>query len=301
MSKDYSKYIQFLAAEYNVLYVGKESIDVFDTIESYFKSSSKIEMSSALLEQFTSTLSKCHINLVIFDVEDNNEMVFDFYNIVQSFDENILVLLMFNPKEYRKVFDVVPLVDATLSYPFSDALFYKRLFMLLSSEYALRSIGRREVVLKNSKDINEDALDEFFDIYEGSSLFIADELAGMAAALNDGNLSKNFLINIANKLEEVADIFSKTAKTEQITPIYKELAEYLRSIDLSSLEASTLKGFDSLAEILNDISVYLMDMFVDRIFKDVNIYKDSLQSNIDYMKSIFDDGCEEESGELDFF
>ncbi len=300
MRRDYSTYLQFLASEYNILYIGKDSEDIYDETAAYFMSSSKVDINSYILQKIEAILTKRHIKVVVIDVKDNNKLAVDFYKRIRAFDDEILILLMFNPKEYKKLFTIVPLVDATVSYPIDKDIFHKRLFTLLSSYYAINSIGRREIVLKQNNVIQEESIDRFFDTYEGSSLFIADDLIEMVNALKAGNISHQFMVNIAEQLDKVANIFSKAEQTKSVTPIYEDLASYLRDLDLEAIEPQNLKGFTYLSEILSDVSVYLMDMFVDRIFKDVYIFEHSLQNNIEFMKNQLQ-GIEENKSEVDFF
>lgn len=299
MSKDYSNYLQFLAAEYNILYIGKDSEDIYDETSSYFMSSSKVNINKKIFDKITSIMTKRHINLVIIDVKDNNPIAVDFYNAIKKFNEDTLIMLLFNPKEYKKLFEIIPLVDTTVSYPIDKDIFHKRLFTILSRTYAMNSIGRRDIVLKQS-NVTEDSIDEFFDTYEGSSLFIADKLTEIVDDLNAGNLTHHFLVNIAKQLDEIANIFSKNEQTNEVTMIYEDLASYLKNLDLSKIAPENLKGFSYLCEILNDVNVYLMDMFVDRLFKDVYVFKHSLKSNIEFMKNKLD-GIDEDKSELDFF
>jgi len=299
MGKEYINYLQFLAADYNVLYIGKDHDKVFDEISSYFITSSKIDVNREILEKITPILIKRHINLVIIDVEDNNELASGFFNAIKTFNEELLVMLMFNPKEYKKLFEIVPLVDTTVSYPIDRKVFYKRLFTILSAPYAMNSIGRRKIVLKQ-ENVKEESIEQFFDTYEGSSLFISDDLVELINSLNAGNISHDFFINIADALDKVADIFSKAQETKSVTPIYEKLAQYLRDVDLNEIKPENLKGFTYLSAILSDVSVYLLDMFVDRIFKDVCVFEHSLESNIEFLKNTLD-GKDEDAGEIDFF
>jgi len=303
MDKDYGNYLQFLAAEYNILYIGKNSEEVYDVASSYFLSTSKVDINKEILAKISSILTKRHINLVVIDVKDNNPIAIDFYNAIKALDSKILVMLMLNSKGCEKLSEIVPLVDAITLYPVDENIFYKRLFTLLSCSYAMNSIGRRKIILKQPNVI-EDSMDKFFDTYEGSALFIADDLMDMVTNLNDGNLTHQFLVNIADKLDEIAEIFSKAKQTNPVTPIYENLALYLRRLDLSKVEPKDLKGFTYLTEILRDVSVYLMDMFVDRILKDVYIFKYSLDSNIKFMQSTLEGKNEDEDeneSKLDFF
>ncbi len=301
MSKDYGKYLQFLASEYNILYIGKDSQEIYDKTSEYFLSASKVDVNVQILEKMNTILTKRHINVVVFDVKDNNPLIGDFLKAVQSFDDEIMTLLMFEPKEYRKLFDVVPHVDISISYPIEEEIFQKKIFTLLSRGYALNSIGRREIILKQ-ESVTEDSMDKFFDTYEGSALFLSDDLMDIVKNLNDGNLSQQFFVNIAQRVDEVADIFSKAEQTNSVTIIYEDLASYLRSLDLEKIEPENLSGFTYLSEILSDVSIYLMDMFVDRIFKDVYVFKHSLKNNIEFMQNKLKGRSEDEDeSELEFF
>ncbi len=300
MSKEYGKYLQFLASEYNILYIGKDSQDIYDETSEYFLSASKVDINVEILEKINSILTKRHINVVVIDVEDNNPLAVDFYYALRKYDEEMLILLMFNPKEYRKLFEIVPHVDATVSYPIDRDIFHKKLFTILSRSYAVNSIGRRDIILKQ-ENVIEESIDKFFDTYEGSALFLADDLMDMVKDLNSGNLSHHFMMNIATHLDEVATIFSKTEQTSSVTPIYEELAIYIRELDLENIDPENFKGFSYLSEILKDVSIYLMDMFVDRIFKDVHIFEDSLENNIGFMKNKLSGTTEEDASELEFF
>ena len=301
MSKDYSNYLQFLASEYNILYIGKNSKIIYDSISGYFASSSKIDLNEEMLEKIHSVLTKNHINIVIFDVQENNPLVNDFFQAVKAFNDEVMTLLIFEPKEYTTLFEIVPFVDINVTYPIEQKLFHKKLFTLLSRPYTLNSIGRREIILKQ-ENVTEDSTEKFFDTYEGSALFLADELMDIVKNLNDGNLSHQFFINIAKRLDAVGDIFSKAQQMNSVVTIYKNLASYLRSLDLENIEPINLSGFTYLSEILSDVSIYLMDMFVDRIFKDVYVFEHSLQNNIEFMENTFAGKNEDEDeSELEFF
>jgi len=301
MNKKYDKYLQFLASEYNILYIGRDSEEIYDDMSGYFLSSSKVDVNVQILDKINTILMKRHINIVVFDVKDNNPLVADFLKAIQSFDGEMMTLLMFEPKEYKKLFDVVPHIDISISYPIDKDIFQKKIFTLLSRSYALNSIGRREIILKQ-KSVTEDSMDKFFDTYEGSALFLADDLMDVVKNLNDGNLSHQFFVNIANKLDEVASIFAKAERTKSITPIYENIASYLRNIKLEEIKPQNLSAFNYLSEILSDVSVYLMDMFVDRIFKEIHIFKDSLDNNMQFMKSKLEGKSEDEDeSELEFF
>jgi len=301
MSKNYHHYLQFLASEYNILYVGKNSRNIYDDISIYFAQASKIDINERTLNNIENTLRKNNINIVIFDLQENNPLIIKFFHIITSFSDEIMTLLIFEPNEYKNLSDVIPFVDINISYPINKQIFQKKLFTLLSRSYALNSIGRREIILKQ-KSVTESSIDKFFDTYEGSALFLADELIDLVKKLNDGNLSYSLFKTIANKLDEVANIFSKIEQLNSVTIIYKDFSVYLREIKLENIEPQHLSGFNNLSEILSDVAIYLLDMFVDRIFKDVYIFEHSLQNNIEFTKNKLSGRSEDDDdSDLEFF
>jgi len=301
MSKDYHNYLQFLASEHNILYIGKNSKAIYDDISNSFAHSSKIDLNEKTLDNIDIILTKDAIDIVIFDVQDNNPLIIEFFHKIDSFNEEILTLLMFEPKEYKKLFDVIPFVDINVSYPINKQIFQKKLFTLLSRSYTLNSIGRREIILKQTS-VTESSIDKFFDTYEGSALFLADELMELVNELNNGNLSYELFNKIADKLDEVANIFSKTQQLNSVTLIYKDFSIYIRNLKLEDIQPQQLSSFTNLAEILSDVSIYLLDMFVDRIFKDVYIFEHSLQNNIEFTKNRLSGKSEDDDdSDLEFF
>jgi len=299
MHKAYGKYLQFLAADYNILYIGKGASDIYNEISEYFAKASKIDMNEEMLEKISLTISKNQTNIVILDVDKNDLLAIEFFKTLKEYHTEVLIVLLFEPQEYSKLLEIMPFVDASLSYPINNELFHQRIFGVLSIPYTIKSIGRRDLVLKQD-NTSEDSMDEFFDIYEGSSLFISDDLLSMVNDLNAGNLSHEFFLDIATKLKEVSDIFTKTEKTNSVSEVFLDLAHYLEKLKLDEIEPANLKAFDYLSNILNDVSIYLLDMFVDRIFKDVYVFEHSLQSNIEFMENALK-GVDEDEGELDFF
>jgi len=299
MGKDYNSYLQFLAAEYNVLYIGKKSKNDFDEALSYFKSSGKMDLEEIGAVNIASTLSKYSIDVVIMDSQENDIVVTRFYDSIRKYNPDIMIMLLLNQKQCKDICNTMLDVDMTVSYPIDMQQFYKRLFVLVSAPYTIKSIGRRDIVLKQT-NVVEDSMDKFFDRYEGSSLFLADDLTDIVNDLKGGELSYEILANISEKLDEIASIFSKTKQTADVSPIFLELSKYIKELKLDEIKPENLKGFDYLYEILNDVSVYLLDMFVDRIFKDVYVFEYSLKNNIEFMQNKLSD-VQEDEGELDFF
>jgi len=299
MSRNYSKYLQFLAADANLLYIGKTPDKKLNEIFPFFASILKIDSNQDMLDKISFTLTKREINIIIIDADKNTQIVQSFYNAIKKFNLDILTILMFHPKEYESLLEIIPLVDTTISYPVNEKVFCKKIFGVLSIPYTIKSIGRRDIVLKQESTV-ETSIDEFFDMYEGSSLFLSDDLLSLSKDLNNGTLSYELFNEIATKIDEVASIFIKNEETKYVSAVFFHLSQYLSTLKLEEIQPENLQAFNYLSDILSDVSIYLLDMFVDRIFKDVYIFSESLKSNIEFMQNALE-GQNNDEGELDFF
>ncbi|MDQ7061668.1 MAG: hypothetical protein Q9M43_11285 [Sulfurimonas sp.] len=148
MSKNYSKYVEFLASKYNILYIGKQSERIYDETSTYFLSASKIDMLDTMLDKLDTVLMKRHINIIVIDATANTTLVEKYYKHIMKFDEEMLTLLLYEPTKYHTVFDIAAGVDAVITYPINKDIFHKKLFTVLSRSYAMNSIGRREIIVK---------------------------------------------------------------------------------------------------------------------------------------------------------
>jgi len=301
MDKEYSDYLKFLASDYNILYIGDDFELIYDEVSLSFLSSSSLEVSNKNLKNLNIFLKKRDIDIVIFNLNNNEELILKFFNVIKDFNNEIMTFLIFKQQAFKNLFELISSVDIILSYPINKNIFQKKLFTLLSSSYTLNSIGRKEIKFKE-ENISEDSIDDFFDIYEGSALFLADEFKDIVKKLDAGNISNHFFMKIAQELDEVANIFSNNKHTISVTIIYENLASYLRNLDLETIEAQNLSGFTYLSEILDDVSLYLINMFVDRIFKDIYVFEQSLINNIEFMKNkLLGIDEDNDESELEFF
>ena len=71
---------------------------------------------------------------------------------------------------------------------------------------------------------------------------------------------------------------------------------------LEAIAPASLHGFNHLSAIIEDTNANLMDMFVDRIFKDVYVFEHSLRSNIKFMENVLTPNVNlSDESELEFF
>jgi len=296
----HSHYLQFLAQNYNILLFSERHYEAYDQLETFFESAIQRNLHDSELENISITLLTNKIEVVILDSTEYAAQAKLFYNALQEYSNRIVVLTIINRHINDDMLDLIEWSDHIIFDNFSFTQLKGRLVQILSVFYAILSIGRRDISLKRGS-ANVNTLVNFLDLYEGSSLFIVDELIELNQKLKNGELSKELLSEIGKKCYEIADIFSKNELISTASASFKDLGDFLIHLDLTAVKPEGLKAFDYLCEIICDLNKNLMDMFVDRILEDVNIFEHSLENNIEFMKlNLFPEQTEDKS-QLDFF
>lgn len=149
-------------------------------------------------------------------------------------------------------------------------------------------------------NIDTTATEEFLDTYEGEIMFVCDDLAEMVDAIDKKNINRALLVEISEKAQEVSDIFLSSTYTQHVTPIFLELANFLRAFDVEAYGADH-EGYVYLARIVEDIKMYIDEYFVQRQFSDVYLFEDSLLNSIEFMERAFAGEKEEDISEVEFF
>jgi len=301
ITKNHSNYLKFLAQGYNTLLLSSSHYDEYDAISEYFDASIQRKLSEEELENSTLTIMNNYIDIVILDFIDDYDLALKFYEIVTKYKPRITIVALFPHNCRNNMLALIEEADAILFEGFTVYQLKDILFVQLSIFYTIKSIGRRDMKIGSGSQEMGINLDEFFDMYEGSSLFIIDELVSFNKSLKNGDLNPQLIEKISQKLLEISDIFAKNSEISDIASIFKDLSIYLKELDFTTIKPESLYAFDYICEILDDTSSYIMDMFVDRVFQDTYIVKHSLENNIAYVKNILASHGEEDSSKLEFF
>lgn len=298
-TKQHSHYLKFLSQGYNILLLSDRNIEYFDIISSDFDSANQRNLTQTELDNLTFTLMNNNIDIVLLDLSNNNNLSDSFFESILSYNDRIVIIGIV--EDEIESLTTINKLDEFLFKSFTLEELKDKIFKILSIYYTVKSISRRDVNIgTGSAELSSD-LDEFFDMYEGSSLFIVDELMEMSLALHSGELSPKLISNIADKILEIAHIFNSNEEIKDVYPIFKDFSNFLKDLNLATIEPSSLHAFDYLAAIIDDTNTNLMDMFVDRLFKDVYIFEHSLENNIKFMKNALSSETNNDESELEFF
>jgi len=299
-TKQHSHYLKFLAQGYNILLLSDKSIENFNEITDCFDTANQRNLTQIELDNLTFTLMNNNIDIVLLDLSEKNNLSDAFYEAISSYNKRIVLIGIVD-----YAVESLHLIKKLDEFIFTDCSIEElkdKIFKILSVYYTIKSVSRRDVNIDTGSSELSNDLDEFFDMYEGSSLFIVDELMEMNHSLRSGELSPELINNIAEKIEEISNIFNSNKEIHDVAPIFNDFAKYLQNLDLATIQPSSFQAFDYLVAIIDDTNTNLMDMFVDRLFKDVYIFEHSLENNIAFMKNALTPNEEEvDESELEFF
>lgn len=300
MKSQFKTYLQFLGNDKNLIIYSNESLEEYEDIFMMFKTFCVIEINQFTLENISTVLLDNKADMVIVFDNENDEDIIKIFSSIKVFNKNIDTL--FISKNIKlSLHDILNEVDSILFKPMNINNLAKGLFTALSTSYTLKNIINTEKSLsKIPKPIDIDDFEEFLDTWEGKIMFLSQDIDEIVSRFDSGELSNELIQLCIEKIDEVEKIFRSTSYTKKVSPIFDKLSKYLKVLKIENIDIKNVEGFEYLSRIMEDINTYIVEYFVDRIFKDVHVFEDSLLSNINFMENKLA-GCGDDDSELHFF
>lgn len=300
-TKQHSHYLKFLAKGHNSLLISNRHFEQFDKVKDEFNLGIQRVINEDEVDNLTNTLMQNNIDIVIIDFIEEIQNAKEMYKTIVNYNDRIVVIGITDEEYINNISDILNKLDGLLFNSFTAEELKDKLFINLSVFYSIKAIAARDMKIVSGSSTSNDELDCFFDTYEGQLLFTIDELVELNQSLKAGELSAELLKIVAQKIQTLADIFAKEEKTNDVVDVFEDFSIYLKTLDLSNIDASSLHAFDYLCAIIDDINTYMMEMFVDRVFKDVYIFQHSFENNLRFMKDAISLNDAEDDSELEFF
>mgnify|MGYP000341275052 CR=1 FL=1 len=291
------RYLKFIMSDQNLLLLSNKELNEFQGIFDYFNTFVVNDITQTTLKHIDSTLMQDHTDIVVINCYVNNVLIIDIIKKIKEFDEKITVIIILPTQNIQEYIETINYSDIVLTDNFLRKDLSKKLIKNLHDNYSVKAI------LKNNDENDEKiGVDVYLDTFEGEVLFLIEELRHFVKDLDNGNLSKELFSEISLKLQEVATVFSRHNYTRKVSSIFTELGIYLDLLDIKSIEIENLEGFEYLSRIIEDISTYLFEYFVSRVFVDIYLFEDSLADSIQFMKDRLKSAdTSNDTSELSFF
>ena len=133
-------------------------------------------------------------------------------------------------------------------------------------------------------------------------MFINEDLTVELEALKNLDMSKEVFSNISASLIKLANVMKKNINLVHLGTLFFEFSQFLDAIEIDKIEPSKYSAFDYLSHIIEDLTLYIDELFVYRLFKDVKVFEDSMSNNISYFEAeLYGLEIDSNSDNLEFF
>lgn len=290
--------INSLTLNANILIVGQLEEKLKLMIDNYLKNKEYLDFTDDSIDILNSALYG-KFDVIIFVLDKKSYELFDKNMIL--IPENAIFII--NEEVYLNFKSKINLIYSLLINPISEELLLNKIYGLLTIKETNNLFKTKEkIVNKYQNSIVNSDIDNFLDLYSGNIMFINDDLNEKLVLLKDFEISKELFSKIILNLIQLADILNENKNLEHLSNLFFEFSKFLDSIDLQQINPSKYESFDYLTNIIEDITLYLDELFVYRLFKDSKIFEDSLENNIEYFKAkLLEDNKKDDIDNLEFF
>lgn len=300
MKRHYKGYLGVLAYKKRVLVFDDntlllqtqpEILDAFEIFNSY-------AANEITEEHLSSILTTWKPDAVIIE-SANPDDVIRLCTQVSEFNWKTSIIVIVPDNAFAPDFrNANAIADTMLCRPCSDEALIHKIVTALAAKQTMIQLSMTldlENLLNDSSDI------ETFKItFEGNILLLCESLQALSLRLQDGELSPLIFNEIADAMEAIAQIFAHHHYTQHVSQVFQNIGDYLRHFNFETIDISTLEGFDYLINIVDDITLYVKNFFVNRLFSDVYVFEHSLENSIEFMKNRLEKR-EDTMSELEFF
>jgi len=297
MIHNLKEYYTYSVKDKNLLIYSNNDFSKYDTTLNEFHSHRSINITQLSIDKLGAYIVTHSIDTLLIDLTVDAKNICDVLDTLNQKINLILYLRMDCEEPYPKL---INMCEAIIAEPFNDDVLMYKFFTMLNYSCAIGAMNNSASSMSNSLDIDKENLEDYLDTYEGQILFLSEKLQDTVAKLDSGELNDELLQQIAIEIDEVASVFSNHYYTKKVTPIFIELSNYLKKLDIKQINIKDIEGFEYLSRIIEDINLYVVEYFVDRVFTDVYVFEDSLKNSIQFMQDRLSDK-EDDLSELEFF
>lgn len=292
------KVLKFVMHDKNLLLLSNDDFSSFNNIFESFNTFVVNEIKPDTINHTNAILMQERTDIVIINCYEDKEVILKIIKEIKEFNEKISIIIIIPSNDFERNIDTINYADFVLVEPFSSENLFNKLYASLNDTCSIKSTFKT----KNISKVEDESVEVFLDTFEGEILFLNEELIEYVTKIDNGELSHELLSEIALKMKEVSVVFSRHNYTKSVSPVFKELASYLNTLDLQKIKIENIEGFVFLARIIDDIQNYLFEYFVSRIFVDVYVFHDSLKNSIKFMEDrLKTSDTSHDNSELNFF
>jgi len=293
-----SNKINMLTKESRVLILGTLEDYLHDSINKYFIHKDYFDLNKDSLNILNESFFE-QFDIIIFSFNKENFNLFQ--KELKKIPEKSICLIC--DDIYLDFKSYLNSSFAVLLKPVSEESFLNKIYSLLSTYELEKHLKTKERIINKYKDetIN-DKIDDFLDKYSDEIIFINNDLNENLERLKDLDMSKEVFSDISISLIKLTKVIQKNKNLSHLSILFTEFSQFLDSLEIEKVEPSRYNAFDYLTTIIEDLILYIDELFIYRLFKDVTLFEDSMSNNIKYFEAqLLGLNVNEEKDNLEFF
>lgn len=229
-------------------------------------------IASESIDKLQTTLQSLHINILIVELEEHRESIYGLLQKILARDNELILMTLL----HQEVFDPVAinLSHRCFTSTISSQLLEKKLYASL-----------KEVALFKHKEVLKSS---HADEGELEVIYLCESLEKTSRAIDSGDLSEEVFESLKEDLAHIEVLFDEyMIRSRRIKSIIANFSSFVNNLDLEDVSFETFEGFDYLSRIVEDITVFLRQYFLERQFEDLYIIEDSLKNSVEFMRAKF--------------
>jgi len=289
--------IASLTQNSSILIIGTISASLNMSIDKYFFKKEYLEFNQETIDILNKNLYKQY-DVILFSFDQDKFKLFQ--NTINHFPAYSMLLI--EDKLFNSLGSYINSITSLAILPITEELFIHKIFNILcirETNYLLKS--KEKIINKHKQHETTNNINDFLDKYSGSIIFLNDDLNDYFTRLKELEISSELFKEISSNILQLGNIFKQNENFLHLSMIIINLADVLSTVDLESVDPSSYNAFDYLTSIIEDITIYLDELFIYRLFKDVKLFEDSLSNNIKFFKDTLIATVDEDDDNLEFF
>ncbi|PHR72059.1 MAG: hypothetical protein COA66_07590 [Arcobacter sp.] len=289
--------ISSLTRNSNILLIGTIPKVLNTVIDKYFLKKECITFNKESIDILNENLYHQFDIILFFLNKEKFEILQD--NIF-SFPEHSMLII--EDELFMSLRSSINMITSLAVLPICEEFFINKIFNVLSIKETSKILKSKEKILNKHKqyEVTND-INEFLDKYNGSIMFLNDDLNENFKRLKDLEISSELFNEIASNMLKLGTIFKQNENFSHWSSIVIALGDFLSTLDLENIDPSSYAAFDYLTTIVEDITIYLDELCLYRLFKDVRLFEDSLANNITFFEDCLVSKLDENNDNLEFF
>lgn len=284
--------INILSSNLKVLIIGTIQGNIDEVLNKYFSTKEYLELTTNSIDILNDSLYE-QFDLIIFSAID--EKLYD------KIPSNAIAIL--EETNYLNFKNYINKVYAVAIYPIEEQDLVNKIYGALSILETNSIIKTKEkLISKYKKETIDHNIEQFLIQNSGTMMFINDDLNESLEKLRELEFSKDILNSISMNLVKLSNIFYSEESLVSISVLFKEFSQFLQKLDLMTLEPSKLSAFDFLTNIIEDLTIFIDELFIYKIVQNTKVFENSMQNNIEYFETkLFGYENKDSDDSLEFF